>query len=88
MENSELNRSQREKSSTERPYSTLKGTGEVREYIEAMKASNNLDALQTLLIEVNKIYQDMLKRNGGEYEFQYHQYVLGEVEQALASFSE
>lgn len=68
-----------------RSYDSLRSSGEVREYIEEMKASGNIEALETLRQEVKKRIDAMHGGVGGEYEFQFHLYVEGELEKVLGA---
>ena len=62
---------------------TKLGSGEARDYIAEMLAAENLEALQISLNQVKGRYKSMHGSVGGEYEYQYYIYLIGELSEAL-----
>jgi len=58
---------------------------EARNYIAEMLTMNNAEALQASLNEVKSRYDSMRGGVGGEYEFQYYIYLIGELSRALGA---
>ncbi len=62
---------------------TRLGSGEARDYIAEMLAIENLAALRASLNQVKGLYDSMHGSLGGEYEYQYYMYLIGELSDAL-----
>ena len=62
---------------------TKLGSDEARNYIAEMSEVGNFAALRASLNQVKGLYDSMHGSVGGEYEYQYYIYLIGELSETL-----